>query len=279
MLAALPQPPVDLSMPETAQALFTLFIFAPLGVMLVFAVRMIVRDRDPLMLICIAGGAVAMLFEPIVDVLGLVWFPRENQWIAFEAFGRPIPLFVAFVYPWFVGGQGYLAYRRFARGIDLRSVFQLWATFAVCDVLLESPGVLADTYRYYGDQAFNPWGFPFWWGWVNAVMPLMVGALVLRLRPILGDGRKLLLLIPLVPMADGMANGGTAWPVWLTLNTELGMVWTHAGAIASLGLAVIAVWLIGLVVVAPTSATAGVASLAQPKVTTERADVPLRSLS
>jgi len=63
VLAALPQPPVDMVMPETAQALFTLFIFAPLGFMLVVAVRMIVKDRDPLMLICIAGGAVAMLFE------------------------------------------------------------------------------------------------------------------------------------------------------------------------------------------------------------------------
>jgi len=257
-------------MPETAQALFTLFIFAPLGAMVVFAVRMLVRDRDPLMLICIGGGAIAMLFEPIVDVMGLVWFPRENQWIAFEVFDRPIPLFVAFVYCWFVGGQGYLAYRRFARGVDMRALFQLWVAFAVCDIVIESPGVLADTYRYYGDQPFNPWGLPFWWGWVNAVMPLMVGALVLKLRPILGDGPKLLLLIPLVPMADGMANAATAWPIWLTLNTELGMVWTHAAAIASLGLAAIAVWVIGLVVTSGRD---------QSKVTTDRAEVPVLSVS
>ena len=36
--------------------------------------------------------------------------------------------------------------------------------------------------------------------------------------------------MPLVPMADGMANAATAWPIWLTLNTELGMVATHLAA-------------------------------------------------
>jgi hypothetical protein len=270
VLAALPHPPVDMVMPQTAQAVFTLFIFAPLGAMVVYAVRLLVRKRDPLMLICLAGGALSMFYEPIVDVLGLVWFPRPNQWIAFQVFGRPIPLFIAFVYSWFIGGQGYLAYRRFAKGIDMRGVVRLWAAFAVCDLFIESPGVIANTYHYYGHQPFNPWGLPFWWLWVNAVMPLLVAALVLKLRPILGEGRKLLLLIPLVPMADGMANAGTAFPVWLTLNTELGLVWTYLGALASLGLAGIAVWLIGLLVTSGQD---------QSKVTTDRAEAPVLKVS
>jgi len=130
--------------------------------------------------------------------------------------------------------------------------------------------VIANTYHYYGHQPFNPWGLPFWWLWVNAVMPLLVAALVLKLRPILGEGRKLLLLIPLVPMADGMANAGTAFPVWLTLNTELGLVWTYLGALASLGLAGIAVWLIGLLVTSGQD---------QSKVTTDRAEAPVLKVS
>ena len=256
MLAALPQPPIHAVMPKTAQALFTAFIFAPLGAMLVYAVRRAARDRDPLMLLCIAGGALAIAFEPIVDVLGLCYFPRTNQWVAFEVFGRAIPLFIVFVYPWFVGGQGYIAYRVFAKGTDRRGVFGLWTAFAIANVFLESPGIIAHVYSYYGKQPLNPWGFPLWWAFVNPVMPLVLGALVFKLRPHLGAGWGLLAIIPLVPIADGIANGATAWPVWVTLNTNLSVVWTTLAALASLGLALYVAWIISVAVATPARATA-----------------------
>jgi hypothetical protein len=252
VLAALPQPPIHAVMPKTAQGLFTAFIFAPLGAMLIYAVRRAVRDRDPLMLLCIAGGALAMAFEPIVDVIGMCFFPRTNQWVAFEAFGRAIPLFIVFVYPWFVGGQGYIAYRVFAKGTDRRGVFGLWAAFAVANVFLESPGIIAHVYSYYGRQPLNPWGFPLWWAFVNPVMPLVVGALVFKLRPHFGSGWALLAVIPLIPMADGVANGATAWPVWITLNTGLSVLWTTLAAFASLGLALYVAWIISVAVASPT---------------------------
>ena len=256
MLAALPQPPIHAVMPKTAQALFTVFIFAPLGAMLVYAVRRAARNRDPVMLLCIAGGALAIAFEPIVDVMGLCFFPRTNQWVAFEAFGRAIPLFIVFVYPWFVGGQGYIAYRVFAKGTDRRGVFGLWGAFAIANVFLESPGILAHVYSYYGRQPLNPWGFPLWWAFVNPVMPVVLGALVFKLLPRLGSGWGLIAIIPLVPMADGLANGATAWPVWVTLNTELSVLWTTLAAFASLALALYVTWIISVAVASPRSTTA-----------------------
>jgi hypothetical protein len=261
MLAAVPQPPSHMVMPATAQAVFTLFIFAPLGVAIGIAIRNLVRGDGPLLLFCLIGGAVAAVFEPIVDVLGLVYFPRNGSWVAFETMGRPVPLLIAFVYPWYVGGQGYLAYRLFQRGIDRMGVFRLWAIFFAVNIALETPGLIPGVYTYYGRQPFDFWGFPLWWGFVNPVMPLIAGALIVRLRPYLGSGWRLLGIVPLIPIADGVANAATAWPMWATLNTDLPSVATYAAAIVTLGLALYAVWVISLVVSRPEQAEERVTAL------------------
>jgi hypothetical protein len=162
-----------------------------------------------------------------------------------------MPLYICFVYPWYVGGLGYLAYRLFQRGITTRALFQLWALDFVVDIFLETPGIAAGTYLYYGHQPFNIWGFPLWWGFVNPVMPMVAGALIYKLRPHLA-GWRLVGIIPLIPMADGIANGATAWPTWLALNqTNVSYVWTYLGSLATLGLALYAVWMVSLAVARP----------------------------
>jgi hypothetical protein len=252
MLAAIPQPPVHDSMPKTAETIFNIFIFIPLGIGLAIAVRHIVKGKGPLLLYCIAGGALAALFEPVVDVLGLVYLKEHNALGTFTVLDRTMPLYICFVYPWYVGGLGYLAYRLFERGITAKALFQLWALDFAVDIFLESPGILAGTYLYYGHQPFNIWGFPLWWGFVNPVMPMLAGALIYKLRPHLSGWKMALGIIPLIPMADGLANAATAWPTWIALNqTDVSYVWTYLGSLVTLGLALYCVWIISLVVARP----------------------------
>ena len=71
--ATIPQPPVDAVMPKTAEMIFNVFIFIPLGIALALALRKLLKGQGPLLLYCILGGALAASFEPIVDVLGLVF--------------------------------------------------------------------------------------------------------------------------------------------------------------------------------------------------------------
>jgi hypothetical protein len=251
LIAAIPQPPVHDAMPKTAETVFNIFIFIPLGIALAIAVRHVIRGKGPLLLYCIAGGALAATFEPVVDVLGLVYLKEENALGTFTILDRTMPLYICFVYPWYVGGLGYLAYRLFQRGITARGMFTLWALDFAVDIFLESPGILAGTYLYYGQQPFNIWGFPLWWGFVNPVMPMLAGALIYKLRPHL-TGWRLVGIIPLIPMADGIANAATAWPTWLALNqTNVSYVWTYLGSLATLGLALYSVWIISLVVARP----------------------------
>jgi len=250
VLAELPQPPVHEAMPKTAETIFNVFIFIPLGIALLIALRHLVKGKGPLLLFCILGGAFAASFEPVVDVLGLVYLKEVDAVGTFTILGRTMPLYICFVYPWYVGGMGYLAYRLFDRGITMKGLFLLWGADAVVDVFLELPGILAGTYLYYGHQPFNLFGFPLWWAFVNPVMPMVAGALIHKLRPHLsGSPWRLLAVVPLIPMADGIANGAAGWPMWAALNQpDVSYVWTHLAALVTLGLSLYCVWMIGLVV-------------------------------
>jgi len=249
-LGAIPQPPVNDPMPQTAELVFNIFIFIPLGIALLIAIRHLLTGKSPLLLYCIIGGAFAATFEPIVDVLGLVYLKEVDAVGTFTVLERTMPLYICFVYPWYVGGMGYLAYRLFQRGITMKQLFLLWAADAVVDVLLELPGIIAGTYLYYGHQPFNVFGFPLWWAFVNPVMPMLAGALIYKLKPYFGDSPwRLLAVIPLIPMADGIANGAAGWPMWAVLNQhDVSYVWTHLAALVTLALSLYCVWIIGLVV-------------------------------
>jgi hypothetical protein len=169
-----------------------------------------------------------------------------------------MPLYIVFVYPWYVGGLGYLAYRLFQRGVTMRDLFALWGLDFVINIVLETPGIKAGTYLYYGHQPFDFWGFPLWWGFVNPLMPMLAGAAIYRLLPHLNRAWKQAAVIAIIPMADGAANGAAGWPTYAALNQrDVSYVWTHLAALVTLGLALFVVWMIGLAVARPAAEAGG----------------------
>lgn len=244
-LSSIPQPPTGLEMNAAGQTIFTVGVTVVWLVAIALAVRYWRRHHSALPLLFLVGGAVCIVFEPVVDVLGLCFFPRQNQWVAIETFGRPIPMFMVPVYSWFVGGQAILVWHLLRRGMDRRQFWTCWFAIMAVDVVLETPGLLMNVYTYYGSQPFNPWGLPLWWAPVNATMPVVAGYLVYRMAPHL-QGWKTLAVVALLPMADGIANAATAWPVWAALNTNLGMAVTYPAAILTFGLGALLVWVIAL---------------------------------
>jgi hypothetical protein len=252
LLATIPQPPVHSAMPKTAETVFNIFIFIPLGIALAIAIRHLTKGKGPILLYCLVGGALAATFEPIVDVLGLVFLKERGALGTFTILGRTVPLYICFVYPWYVGGLGYLAYKLFQRGITVRLMFQLWLLDCVVDVFLETPGLLLHTYTYYGKQPLEILGFPLWWGFINPVMPMLAGALIYRLRPQLTSPWKLLAIIPIIPIADGVGNAAAGFPMWIALNqNHSSYLWTYIASAVTLGLALYAVWIISLAVARP----------------------------
>ena len=106
LATTVPQPPLDAVMPKTAETIFNIFIFIPLGIALALALRKLLKGQGPLLLYCILGGSLAACFEPIVDVLGLVFLKQQGALGTFTILDRTMPLYICFVYPWYVGGLG-----------------------------------------------------------------------------------------------------------------------------------------------------------------------------
>jgi hypothetical protein len=158
-----------------------------------------------------------------------------------------------FVYSWFVGGQAYLFYRLFGRGITRRQLFQLWGLVFLVNICLETPGIATNVYTYYGKQPFDLWGFPLWWGFVNPLMPMIAATLIFKLKPYLTAIPLAIATILIIPCSDGVANAFAAWPVIAALNTNVGYVGTWIGGFLTLGLAAFLVWIIGLLVARPPS--------------------------
>ena len=242
--ATIPNPPTDMVTPATTDAIMsTLSISLALAAVL-SAIVLWWRERSPVPFLIVLGGGTAALIEPIVDVLGGCWYPRHGGWTAFHLFGTPVPIWAVANYFWYVGGIAYLALRYITRHPSRHTFWKMCALVATVDVVQEAPTVFLHIYHYWGQQPLNPYGFPLWWAAVNAGLPLVGAMLIYKLAPVL-TGWRVLLIIPLMPMVDGLVNGATAWPAWLALNSNWPMFLTQAAGVAVFGLAALLYWAMG----------------------------------
>lgn len=228
---------------DGAQLAFTVITAVPLAIMIGIAIHVFASRRDPMLGLFLIGGFCCVAYEPIVDILGACAFPENGQWTSISAFGSDVPVFVHMTYIWYVGGLAIVVLRMLERRASAKSLWILFGVLSVGEFVLEIPGLQLDLWSYYGEQPFEVLGFPLWWGPVNALMPMVSGAAIYLLRDYF-TGPRLLLLVPVDVMADGVANAVAAWPVWLTLNSGRGLFVNYLGGVATFVMAAIAMSII-----------------------------------
>lgn len=239
------RPPADLAIPHDGQLLATVGTCIPVLVFLYYVLNGLRRGDSTALWFCV-GGTVASAFEPIVDVMGFCFFPREGNWIAFEFFGRPIPWFVIPCYTWFVGGQGYWFYSILSRkGIRRADVWSLWLKSFSANLLLEYPAMALGMYTYYGHQPLAIAEFPLWFPAIHATSPIMSAMIVRLVRRHL-IGMKSWVIAAIVCCTYGMANCGLGWPVWCALSTDMGATISNVAALITVALIVTTIWLLTL---------------------------------
>jgi hypothetical protein len=254
LVLAIPPHPTS-TMPLTPEIIFSIFLAIPVVILLGYGLRHLFGGKEPLLLVCLLGGAMACIWEPIVDTMGLCYIKFGAATHTYTLLDREMPLFIPFVYIWYVGGLAYIAYRLYAAGITRRGMFALYLTDVFVNIFLESPGVLMGAYEYYGPQPLNFWGLPLWWTLMNPLMPMIAGALIYKYKEHL-TGWRILAVAPMIPMADGFTNAGIGWPMWISLNSldpnsGWSLVWTHVAAAATFALALFVVWMLGHIVGTP----------------------------
>jgi hypothetical protein len=242
-----PTPPAEMVMPATPQTIFIAANLALCVAAFVYAERYRRRSGSAVGFLLLLAGAATVINEPVVDVLGLCWFADRGSIGLFKAWGVTIPMFMLPVYCWYVGGQALLAYNDIKAGATTQRLFRLYAIFAAVNVALELPGLNMGIYAYYGNQPFEAFGFPFWWPFCNALMPIVMATLVFKLLPYL-TGLRGVLVILLGPMAAGMTNGAVAIPVWVALNSGAPLWGTSLAGLISVCLGLILAFLVTRIV-------------------------------
>jgi hypothetical protein len=242
-----PIPPADMMMPHGPQMAFIIGNVLVCMIAAIAAERYRRRTGSVVGFLLLLAGAAAVVNEPVVDILGLCWFAANGASPLFKAWGATIPAFMLPVYCWYVGGQALVAYAAIERGVTTTQLFQLYGLFAVVNVLLEVPGLNLGIYAYYGRQPFRLLQFPLWWPICNALMPIVIAALVFQLLPYL-TGVRCLLITLLGPMAAGMTNGAIAIPVWVALNSGAPLWGTSLAAVISLCLGLTLAFLVTRIV-------------------------------
>lgn len=237
------RPPPGLAILQEEQLVVTLMTQVPFLITLYVGFRRLSKG-DPTCLLFALGGVIASRMEPIVDVMGFCFFPREGSWVAFESHGRPIPIFVPGTYSWFVGGQGYW-FLTILRDPKTRrqDIGRIWLRSFVANLFLEYPALYFGIYVYYGYQPLSIGGFPLWFPALHAFSPLLAAVLVQKLESELVGIKKM--AIPFIVSASYiMANSGMGWPVWVALSLDTGYLASYIGATVTVFQLIIGLWIV-----------------------------------
>jgi hypothetical protein len=224
ILAQVEQPP-DLRVTATLHNVGTAVAAVVLLGVVVYAVRVARRHHSLVPFALLLGGALTVGYEPVVDVLGMCYLPKDYQWTLFSVLGRDMPVYAILVYCAFFGGFATVAWSHLKSGSPARGLWRKYiAAILINTFAFETPAVaIFSVYTYYGKQPFNFLGFPLWWAFINTAGPLIAGALIY----VVGDRfhvspRALLALAVIaVPMLDGAVNASAAYPTWLALNSDV----------------------------------------------------------
>jgi len=220
---------------------FTLVIAAAFAGLAAWLLAEAIRRRSAIPLLALAGGVITCVQEPMLDVLGHVYFPANLPGPSFTAFGRPMPYFIPLAYGFYAGAGSYAVYRLLAAGTSRRRLLALALCVELVDVVFELPWTAQDIYAYYSAQPLEVLGFPLWWVPLNGNAPLIGGlVLYLGLPRVAGAWRALAAAAP--PVGWGISYGSSAWPIFVAMNSgaPAGVRWL--AAFATIGLAALVGW-------------------------------------
>lgn len=187
--------------------------------------------------VCLAGGAVASLFEPLTAANAFVYYPHEEQWTVFTAYDVKIPLFLTFAYTAEIGLGALATWRLLLGGHGPHALLGVWAVVAIGDVVLETPALWLDVFYYYGPQPLDLWGMPLYWAVLDGALGLLPGVVIYLLWNHRWRPQHYLALIALFPFSVAVCYVGAGWPIWTLMHTDVSKVW---------------IWLASLVTVAMT---------------------------
>lgn len=213
------------SSPTIPSVVFTVgSLLIVVGLLIWWLVAKEYRHGPALPVIFLGTAISALVVEPIFDNTLLYWYPPDNDLGVYAAYGRTVPWFVPIGYAWFFGGNAYVLWRLFQRGLTRIQILGLFGIVVMIDALATSTATWLNISGFYGPQPFLWGGVNVWFSFADAT-GVIVGATVLYvLAPRLHGWRWLWLLIT-PTISYGAVLGAVCSPVTLGLHSD----WTASG--------------------------------------------------
>jgi hypothetical protein len=232
-----PTAPTGMTVPHDSATLVLAVFSTIAAVLVVAAVITWRRSGSPLLAAVLAGGLVTVALEPFADVLGLVWFPVDDQIHAFTTLGVPIPLFVVVGYLCFFGLVTWSLLRLMETGPSRRRFWGIAGVGLGAALLLEFPLLPTGVYTYYGPQPLKVLDYPLIWMTINSGACLVAALVIYRFRPFFSGGRAFA-TVALLPCADGAMMLATGWPAFTVMHTEAPQWAVNFSGLVTVGLGI-----------------------------------------
>ena len=242
-----PQPPVDVAVSQGGLDIWV-GVSALLAVSaFCLCVVLALRHRTIAPICLFIGAFIAVSLEPITNVVGNAWHSSVGQEALFSFFNRPVPLHIAIVYVFYFSLPVFMFFSWLDRRPNRRQFFVAYAGAVVGATLIEIAPLHWNLWSYYDDRPLRVFEFPLVWGFVNATALLFIAALIHGFRPYL-TGLRALLIIVLVPSGFAMSEFGLSVFSDVALNVAGSTAALRLAAdLATIGLAVVAVYLLSFV--------------------------------
>lgn len=234
-----PNAPVDMVVDPTWQWIFGGLHFAIAAWVVYYSGRTPFRQKDWRefafrMTVLFSGALGAVVFEPAVDRAGNLWYAEIGAWPMAHMWGISVPLWVAPVYLWFIGGGSLVIVDRIRKGVRSRDYLLIFAGIAVADLLLEVPIIkIAKLYTYYGEnQPFfhQDWfPLPLWFIFTNRVFDLVPALLLVVLMSF--RSKWVIAGIPVLMFGSMYVSYAfVTWPVVAALHNGASPLVAHLAA-------------------------------------------------
>lgn len=210
------------------QQVFTWASWAIVAVMLVFAIRMGIRQRTPFYVLACAAAGVAAFAEPLYDVAFDLWFYDATAngapgaaWAHFSAFGVIQPNWTHSGYVILYALAALYAGRRIYEGrLSRRGLFLVWGAEIAMSCLFEVIGTATDVYTYYGPYELRIVNYPLVIGFLEGTQVVLFTVVATQLWRRVRTPWGLTGLFLLFPVTFFAANFGIGAPIIIALHLD-----------------------------------------------------------
>lgn len=233
-------PPADRPIFRAAEALITIGSAGAVFVAIAIAIRYWRTAGSAVPFFLLVGAGIAIMNEPLVDILGKCFHNGAARWRIFELFGRPIPAWGLFGYVIVYGVTAWCILTTMRQGAGRASFWTVIGAMCLIQVAMEMVILPTNLYYYFGYQPWSFFGMPLFWLAINfAGTTLTAAVLTVTWRYWTGYRQVLVLLLPAATQVLGSYFIGL--PVFAALHSDAPnfMIWFAGGLSLALALVVI----------------------------------------